>query len=182
MPFAKMSVLSRFSGSQTPQNVAAQYRVPIVITGFEPVDLLQGILLAVRQLEAGRAEVENAYARVVGDAGNGSARAMVNDVFEVCNRKWRGIGIVSRSGLRLRDEYRDHDAGRIFELDTLETRESELCISGDILKGQRKPRECPAFGKQCTPESPLGATMVSSEGACAAYYAYGRHLEAKEIR
>ena len=168
-------------GTREYEPIAERYRVPIVITGFEPVDLLRGILLAVRQLEAGRAEVENAYARVVGDAGNPPARALVDDVFEVCDRKWRGIGIVPKSGLRLRWEYRDHDAGRLFELDEMETHESPVCISGQILKGLRKPKDCPAFGKTCTPETPLGATMVSSEGACAAYYAYGRHLEAKEV-
>jgi hydrogenase expression/formation protein HypD len=169
-------------GTAEYEPIASRYRVPIVITGFEPVDLLQGILRAVRQLEAGRAEVENAYARVVGTVGNPPARALVDDVFEVCDRKWRGIGIVPKSGLRLRYEYREHDAGRIFELDDLETRESPLCISGQVLKGLKKPKECPAFGTQCTPETPLGATMVSSEGACAAYYAYGRHLESKEVR
>jgi hydrogenase expression/formation protein HypD len=161
-------------------SIAARYRVPIVITGFEPVDLLQGILIAVRQLEEGRAEVENAYARVVSPKGNGPAKALLDDVFEVCDRKWRGIGIVAKSGLRLRHEYRDHDAGKIFELDEVETRESPLCISGQVLRGLRKPKDCPAFGRQCTPDAPLGATMVSAEGACAAYYAYGRHLEMKE--
>jgi hydrogenase expression/formation protein HypD len=164
-------------GTREYEPIAERYRVPIVITGFEPVDLLQGILLAVRQLEAGRAEVENAYARVVGEAGNAPARRLVGDVFEVCDRKWRGIGIVPKSGLRLRYEFRDHDAEKRFELDTVETAEPSVCISGQILKGLKKPRECPAFGKQCTPETPLGATMVSSEGACAAYHAYGRHLE-----
>ena len=161
--------------------IASRYKVPIVITGFEPVDLLQGILLAVRQLEEGRAEVENPYARVVAREGNPPARKLIDDVFEVCDRKWRGIGIVPKSGLRLRYEYRDHDAEKIYELEDVETQESPLCISGQILKGLRKPKSCPAFGKQCTPETPLGATMVSSEGACAAYYAYGRHLETKEV-
>jgi hydrogenase expression/formation protein HypD len=161
--------------------IASRYKVPIVITGFEPVDLLQGILLAVRQLEEGRAEVENPYARVVAREGNPPARKLIDDVFEVCDRKWRGIGIVPKSGLRLRYEYRDHDAEKIYELEDVETHESPLCISGQILKGLRKPKSCPAFGKQCTPETPLGATMVSSEGACAAYYAYGRHLETKEV-
>jgi hydrogenase expression/formation protein HypD len=159
--------------------VAARYRVPIVITGFEPVDLLRGILQAVRQLESGRAEVENAYARVVGAAGNAGARALVGEVFEVCDRKWRGIGIVPKSGLRLRYEYRGQDAEKRFELEDVEAPESSLCISGQILKGRKKPRECPAFGKQCTPDTPLGATMVSSEGACAAYFAYG--LSGREI-
>jgi hydrogenase expression/formation protein HypD len=160
--------------------ISARYKVPIVITGFEPVDLLQGILLAVRQLEEGRATVENAYARVVAPQGNPPARALLGEVFEICDRKWRGIGIVPKSGLRLRYEYRDHDAEKLFDLDEVETRESPLCISGQILKGLKKPKDCPAFGKQCTPDTALGATMVSSEGACAAYYAYGRHLEMKE--
>jgi hydrogenase expression/formation protein HypD len=106
----------------------------------------------------------------------------VDDVFEVCDRKWRGIGIVAKSGLRLRHEYRDHDAGKLFDLDEVETRESPLCISGQVLKGLRKPKDCPAFGRQCTPDTPLGATMVSAEGACAAYFAYGRHLETTEAR
>ena len=167
-------------GTTEYEPIAARYKVPIVITGFEPVDLLQGILLAVRQLEEGRATVENAYARVVGPAGNPPARTLIDSVFEVCDRKWRGIGIVSKSGLRLRYEYRDHDADKVFEVDDLETNESPLCISGQILKGMKKPKDCPAFGRQCTPDTPLGATMVSSEGACAAYYAYGRHLETKE--
>ncbi len=167
-------------GTAEYEPIAARYRVPIVVTGFEPIDLLQGILQAVRQLEEGRAEVEIAYSRVVTGDGNPSARALVGDVFEVCDRKWRGIGIVPKSGLRLRWEYRDHDAEKLFELEEIETSESPLCISGQILKGVKKPKDCPAFGKACTPDTPLGATMVSSEGACAAYYAYGRHLEAKE--
>jgi len=161
-------------GTHEYEAIVERYKVPIVITGFEPLDLLQGILLAVRQLEEGRAEVENAYARVVAADGNRSARTLVGEVFEVCDRKWRGIGIVPKSGLRLRYEYRDHDAERLFELEDLETRESPQCVSGQILKGVKKPKDCPAFGKACTPDTPLGATMVSSEGACAAYYAYGR--------
>jgi len=164
-------------GTREYEPIAERFRVPIVITGFEPVDLLQGMLLAVRQLEEGRAQVENAYARVVGEPGNAPARALVDEVFEVCDRKWRGIGLIPRSGLCLRPEYRAWDAERIFELGGLETSESPLCISGEILKGQKKPKDCPAFGGACTPERPLGATMVSSEGACAAYFAYGRHLE-----
>ncbi len=158
--------------------IARRYRVPIVITGFEPVDLLEGILLTVGQLEAGRAEVENPYARVVRREGNRESLRLIDDVFEVCDRKWRGVGLIPKSGYKLRYEYRDHDAERIFEVDDIETRESPLCISGQILKGLKKPRDCPAFGRECTPQTPMGATMVSSEGACAAYYAYGRHLEA----
>jgi hydrogenase expression/formation protein HypD len=167
-------------GTHEYEPIAARYRVPVVITGFEPLDLLQGILLAVRQLEQGRAFVENAYSRVVLPQGNAPARRLLEEVFEVCDRKWRGLGIIPKSGLRLRHEYRDHDAEKLFDLGVVETCESPLCISGQILKGQKKPKECPAFGRECTPETPLGATMVSSEGACAAYYAYGRHLEPAE--
>jgi hydrogenase expression/formation protein HypD len=158
--------------------IADRYRVPIVITGFEPVDMLEGILMTVRQLEAGRACVENQYARAVRPHGNGASRRLIEDVFEICDRKWRGVGIIPKSGYKLRYEYRDHDAERLFEVDDIETNESSECISGQILRGLKKPHQCPAFGKTCTPQSPLGATMVSSEGACAAYYAYGRHLEA----
>jgi hydrogenase expression/formation protein HypD len=164
-------------GTREYDPIAARYRVPVVITGFEPLDLLQGILQAVQQLESGRAEVENAYGRVVSAAGNSPARALLDEVFEVCDRKWRGLGIIPKSGLRLRHEYRDHDAERRFELEAVEADESPLCISGQILKGRKKPVDCPAFGRECTPSTPLGATMVSSEGACAAYFAYGRHLE-----
>ena len=160
--------------------IARRHGVPIVITGFEPIDLLEGVLLTVQQLEAGRAEVENPYARAVRREGNPESRRLIEKVFEVCDRKWRGVGLIPESGFRLRDEYRDHDAERFFEVDNIETCESPVCISGQILKGLKKPRDCPAFGRECTPQSPLGATMVSSEGACAAYYAYGRHLEVVE--
>jgi hydrogenase expression/formation protein HypD len=155
-----------------------RYGVPIVITGFEPVDLLEGLLLTVRQLEAGRAEVENAYGRAVRREGNPQSLRLLDDVFEVCDRKWRGIGTIPSSGLKLRPEYRDHDAERLFDVDDIETRESSVCISGQILRGLKKPHDCPAFGCECTPQAPLGATMVSSEGACAAYYAHGRYLDA----
>jgi hydrogenase expression/formation protein HypD len=161
--------------------IARRYRVPIVITGFEPLDLLEGVLRTVRQLEAGRAEVENQYARAVRPEGNPASRRLIEDVFEVCDRKWRGVGLIPKSGFKLRYEYRDHDAERRFEVDDIETQESPLCISGQVLKGLKKPHDCPAFGKQCTPQTPLGATMVSAEGACAAYFAYGRHLEAKNV-
>jgi hydrogenase expression/formation protein HypD len=160
--------------------VSRRYRVPIVITGFEPLDLLEGVLRAVTQLEAGRAEVENQYARAVRPEGNPQARQLLDDVFEVCDRKWRGVGAIPRSGYRLRPEYRDHDAERLFEVSHIDTAESSVCISGQVLRGLKKPHECPAFGKQCTPQTPLGATMVSAEGACAAYYAYGRHLETSQ--
>jgi hydrogenase expression/formation protein HypD len=159
--------------------IARRYRVPIVITGFEPVDLLDGVLITFRQLEAGRAEVENQYGRAVRRDGNPPARKLIDDVFEVCDRKWRGVGLIPKSGCKLRYEYRDYDAERLFEVDDIETQESSVCISGQILKGLKKPHQCPAFGTHCTPQTRLGATMVSNEGACAAYFLYGRHLEAR---
>jgi hydrogenase expression/formation protein HypD len=156
--------------------IAARYKVPIVITGFEPIDLLEGTLMTVRQLEQGRAQVENQYARAVAREGNVAARKMIARVFDICDRSWRGVGIIPKSGYRLNYEFRDHDADRIFQVEHIRTREPEICISGQVLKGQKKPNQCPAFGKECTPQTPLGATMVSAEGACAAYYNYGRHL------
>jgi hydrogenase expression/formation protein HypD len=161
-------------GFREYEALAARYKVPIVVSGFEPVDLLQGILYAVRQLEAGRAEVENQYARTVSRDGNAPARALLREVFDVVDRKWRGVGAIPKSGFRIRHEYRAYDAERKFAVDDIVTRESSLCISGLILRGLKKPSQCSAFGCQCTPETPLGATMVSSEGACAAYYQYGR--------
>ncbi|MGA7498791.1 MAG: hydrogenase formation protein HypD, partial [Isosphaeraceae bacterium] len=158
-------------GTSEYEPLTRRYHVPIVITGFEPLDLLEGVLRTVRQLEAGRGEVENQYARAVRPEGNQASRRLMEDVFEVCGRKWRGIGLVPASGFKLRPEYRDHDAERIFEVDQIETQESPLCISGLVLKGLKKPHDCAAFGTLCTPQTPLGATMVSSEGACAAYYA-----------
>src|SRR5262249_49842430 len=156
-----------------------RYRVPVVVTGFEPIDLLEGIYLCLRQLEAGRATVENQYVRTVGRDGNRPARDLVFDVFEVCDRKWRGVGSIAKSGYKLRYEYRDHDAEKLFEVDAIDTLEPAQCMSGLILRGLKKPSDCPAFGKECTPASPLGATMVSAEGACAAYYQYGRYLGAE---
>jgi hydrogenase expression/formation protein HypD len=160
--------------------IVARYRVPIVITGFEPLDLLEGVLMTIRQLEAGEARVENQYARVVDKGGNPVAQDLIIQVFEVCDRKWRGVGSIPKSGYKLRYEFRDHDAERLFELGEIDTQESALCISGLVLKGVKKPHDCPAFGKECTPVHPLGATMVSAEGACAAYYAYGRHLNLRK--
>jgi hydrogenase expression/formation protein HypD len=151
-----------------------RYRIPIVVAGFEPVDLLAGILAAVRQLEGRHAELDNQYARVVRPEGSPRARALLDEVFEVCDRKWRGIGIIPASGYRLRAEFRDWDAERLFDVGGVETEEATECISGQVLRGIKKPHDCPAFGSRCTPETPLGATMVSSEGACAAYHAYGR--------
>jgi hydrogenase expression/formation protein HypD len=155
--------------------IAAASGVPIVITGFEPVDLLQGILMAARQLEAGRHEVENQYSRVLGREGNRPARQLIFDVFEIGDRKWRGVGNIPQSGYRLRHEYRDHDAECLFHVEDIQTQESSVCMSGLVLRGVKKPTDCTAFGRECTPQRPLGATMVSAEGACAAYYAYGRH-------
>lgn len=169
-------------GYREYEPIARRYRVPVVITGFEPVDMLEGVLMTVRQLEAGRCDVENQYARAVRCDGNAASRALLEDVFEICDRKWRGVGIIPKSGYRLGWEYRDFDAERIFEVEGIETEESGECISGQVLKGLRKPHDCPAFGTRCTPQTPLGATMVSSEGACAAYYAYGRHLAAGRAR
>ena len=155
--------------------LARKYHVPIVVTGFEPVDIVHGVLKCVKQLEEGRAEVENAYARSVSRDGNKPAQAIINRVFEPCDRPWRGIGVIPQSGYKLRAEFAEFDAELRFpEIQTIETQESGLCISGLVLQGLKKPNLCPAFGKECTPETPLGATMVSSEGACAAYYRYGR--------
>jgi hydrogenase expression/formation protein HypD len=161
--------------------LAEKYRVPIVVTGFEPLDLLDGIRRAVDQLETGRHEVENAYARVVTFEGNCAAQKLLAEVFEVTDRAWRGIGVIPKSGWRLNDAYRAFDAEERFQISGIHTEESPLCHSGDVLRGAIKPAECPAFGKECTPRHPLGATMVSSEGACAAYFNYGRFLSAEEL-
>ncbi|MCA9392982.1 MAG: hydrogenase formation protein HypD [Candidatus Omnitrophica bacterium] len=152
--------------------LADKYRVPIVVTGFEPLDILQGICMCVRQLEEGRAEVENQYARSVRREGNEHARRIINEVFNVTPRKWRGVGEIPASGLALREAFRAFDAETKFQTGDIVTEESPECISGEILQGLKKPPECPAFGKTCTPDHPLGATMVSSEGACSAYYRY----------
>ena len=156
--------------------LAAHYRVPIVVTGFEPLDILEGTLMALRQLEAGTYEVQNQYPRVVQREGNRAAQGLVQKVFEVGDRKWRGVGSIPMSGYKLRDEFRAYDAEQIFDVREIDTTEPAICISGLVLQGVKKPHDCPAFGKQCRPEHPLGATMVSAEGACAAYHAYGRHL------
>ncbi len=155
-------------------SISQQYKIPIVVTGFEPIDLLNGILMTVRQLEKGTYNVENAYTRVVSFEGNKPAQSIINKTFEVCDRNWRGIGMIPASGWRLKPEFSDFDAEEKFHVDQIHTHESELCIAGQILQGRKKPFECPAFGIQCSPENPLGATMVSSEGACAAYYRYTR--------
>ncbi len=154
--------------------IAAKYRVPIVVTGFEPLDILQGVLMSVKQLENGRAEVENQYARSVRRDGNLPAQELVGKVFTVVPRKWRGVGEIPQSGFGLNDAYREFDAELRFELTDYTAEESAECISGLIMQGIKKPHECPAFGARCTPEMPLGAPMVSNEGACAAYYRYRR--------
>jgi hydrogenase expression/formation protein HypD len=155
--------------------LARKYHVPIVVTGFEPLDILQGVYLCVRQLEEGRAEVENQYSRSVRREGNRPAQELLTRVFTVVPRKWRGIGEIPASGLGLAPPYAAFDAARRFRVDDRHAEENPDCISGLVLQGIKKPQECPAFGTKCTPLHPLGATMVSSEGACAAYYKYRRH-------
>ncbi|HLL07032.1 MAG TPA: hydrogenase formation protein HypD [Nocardioidaceae bacterium] len=157
-----------------------KYQVPIVVTGFEPLDLLEGIRRTVRQLEQGRFELENAYSRVVPPEGNPAAKAMLNDIFDVTDRAWRGIGVIPQSGWQLADKYRYYDAEARFDVGGIHTDESAICRSGEVLQGLIKPHECAAFGKECTPRNPLGATMVSSEGACAAYYLYRRLAPVQE--
>ena len=157
--------------------LAEKYHVPIVVTGFEPLDVREGIRRAVAQLEAGEARLDNAYARAVTVQGNLPAQKLLEQVFEVTDRGWRGIGTIPLSGWRLREAYADFDAERRFDVAGIKTQESALCHSGEVLQGLLKPNQCPAFGKECTPRNPLGATMVSSEGACAAYFNYGRFKE-----
>jgi hydrogenase expression/formation protein HypD len=161
-------------GYEEYEPIAQRYRVPIVVTGFEPLDILEGVWLCVRQLEAGRAAVENQYSRSVRRDGNASARRIIEEVFRVIPRRWRGIGDIAESGLGLAEAYAGFDAERRFSPVSMEDEASGECISGLVLRGERKPTECPAFGTRCTPERPLGVTMVSGEGACAAYYRYGR--------
>jgi hydrogenase expression/formation protein HypD len=154
--------------------IAQKYRVPIVVTGFEPLDIVHGVYLCVKQLEEGRAELENQYVRSVRPRGNREAQKLIRSVFTVVHRKWRGIGEIARSGLALQEAFQDFDAERRFGVQTCVAEESTECISGLILQGVKKPHECTAFGTRCTPERPLGAPMVSSEGACAAYFRYRR--------
>jgi hydrogenase expression/formation protein HypD len=159
-------------GYREYEPIAEGYRIPIVVTGFEPLDLLQGIYLALRALEEGRWGVENQYARTVTRDGNLPAQRLMAQVFEVCDRQWRGIGTIPRSGYRLRPDYAAFDAEPRFGVGAVQAQESPLCIAGQILRGVKKPHQCSAFGGLCTPEHPLGAPMVSSEGACSAYYRY----------
>ena len=153
-----------------------KYEIPIVITGFEPLDLVQGIWMAVKQLEEGRCEVENQYTRVVREEGNLKAIEVIRDVFEVGDREWRGIGMIPMSGYKIKDKYRDFDAEHKFGIDHIQVSESPECIAGQILRGLKKPNDCAQFGKGCTPMNPVGAPMVSSEGACSAYYNYSRSM------
>jgi hydrogenase expression/formation protein HypD len=154
--------------------IAAKYRVPIVVTGFEPLDILEGLYYCVQELEGGRNTVINQYSRAVNREGNLRAKKLIADTFRIIDRKWRGIGLIPKSGLGLRDEFRDFDAEIRFGVSETKVEESSECISGLILRGIKKPPDCPVFGRKCNPEHPLGATMVSSEGACAAYYRYRR--------
>ncbi|MHA6249642.1 hydrogenase formation protein HypD [Pontibacter sp. CAU 1760] len=157
-------------GNSAYYPITAKYKIPIVVTGFEPIDLLQGILMAIRQLEKGEYKVENQYARVVREDGNLTAQQAIEEVFEVSNREWRGLSEIDQSGLEIREKYALYDAKRKFEVDSTVSPENETCISGAIMKGLKKPLDCPNFGTTCKPSQPIGAPMVSSEGACAAYY------------
>jgi hydrogenase expression/formation protein HypD len=161
------------------ERIAERYRVPIVVTGFEPVDILQGLHMCIKQLEEGRTTVENQYSRSVRREGNAAAQAVIRDVFRVCHRRWRGLGEIPQSGLALQEKYSSFDAEERFGMAGPAKVESSECQSGLILQGALRPEECPAFGTRCTPEHPLGAPMVSSEGACAAYYRYRRFSTAE---
>jgi hydrogenase expression/formation protein HypD len=162
-------------GYQEYEELAVRYKVPFVVGGFEPLDLLEAILMLVRQLEEGRAQVENQYVRSVNRAGNEAARRRMMEVFEATDRNWRGIGPIAQSGYRLRPEYASFDAEKVFGVEAISAQEPAECISALVLQGLKKPVDCTAFGTRCTPATPLGAPMVSSEGACAAYYQYRRH-------
>jgi hydrogenase expression/formation protein HypD len=166
-------------GYREYEALSREFRVPIVVGGFEPVDLLEAISMLVAQLEAGRAEVENQYVRSVTQLGNQPAQRLMEEVFEVCDRKWRGLGLIPQSGLRLRPAYARYDAEKVFSLDAASAEEPAECWSALVLRGLKKPIDCPAFGRRCTPQTPLGAPMVSAEGACAAYYQYRRHAAAR---
>jgi hydrogenase expression/formation protein HypD len=161
-------------GTAEYEPLAERYRIPIVVTGFEPLDLLEGIYLTVKLLERGEHSVQIQYSRSVNRNGNPAARAVMFDVFEICDRPWRGIGVIPQSGLRLSPRYASFDAAKRMDVEHLVAPEPKHCRAGDVLRGVLRPNQCPAFGRDCTPEHPLGAPMVSSEGACAAYFRYGR--------
>jgi len=169
------------SGYEAYEVIAEKWRTPIVVTGFEPLDLVQGLYMLVSQLEEGSHRVENQYRRAATRAGNPAAKAMLAEVFSVCDRKWRGLGLIPSSGYCLSPEYADLDAEKVFSFEGIASAEAEECIAGLVLQGQKKPPECSAFGSKCTPEHPLGAPMVSSEGACAAYHRFSpqRHQDTK---
>jgi hydrogenase expression/formation protein HypD len=152
--------------------ISKKFNIPIVITGFEPVDILQGISATINQLESGQARTENQYSRAVTEQGNIAAQKLLNEIFEVCDREWRGIGIIPKSGLQLNEKYSEFDVEKVFRFPKAQPATQSLCIAGQVLRGLKKPVDCPAFSKECTPEHPLGAPMVSSEGACSAYYRY----------
>ena len=155
--------------------ITREYQLPITVTGFEPLDITQGILKTVKALEKGDYSIKNAYRRAVTKEGNTSAQQLIGKIFEECDRKWRGIGVIPGSGWYLREAYTRFDAEKRFQVESIQSAESPICISGQVLQGLKKPDECPAFGVECTPQHPLGATMVSDEGACAAYYSYRKH-------
>ncbi|MEQ8357951.1 MAG: hydrogenase formation protein HypD [Cytophagales bacterium] len=165
-------------GYQDYYPIAEKYKIPIIVTGFEPIDLLNGILACVKQLENGRYDIQNEYSRVVDKSGNPQALKVVNEVFEIADRKWRGIGTIPKSGYELNEKHKKFDANLKYELKAKSVEESLACIAGMVLKGLKKPHQCPEFGKSCTPMNPLGAPMVSSEGACAAYYQFSQYHEA----
>ena len=165
-------------GYQEYEGLVRDFAVPIVVGGFEPVDLLEAVLMLVKQLEKDEARVENQYVRSVSYRGNSPAQQIMKEVFEIADQKWRGIGMIPRSGLRLHDEYAAYDANQVFDLELITAEEPAECISAQVLQGLKKPTDCPAFAMRCTPENPLGAPMVSAEGACAAYYRYRRHSKA----
>ncbi|WP_193164251.1 hydrogenase formation protein HypD [Microbulbifer hainanensis] len=168
------------TGYEQYPRLALKYQVPIVVTGFEPLDILEGVMLCLRQLEEGRCIVENPYARVVERRGNIPAQEMLEQVFDIAAQNWRGVGTIGDSGLRLRPEFSAFDAEKKFSLDLKPAIDSSGCISGEIMQGLKKPCDCPHFGRRCRPTQPLGAPMVSSEGACAAYYRYSRQVNADE--
>ena len=172
--FLAAGAVCTIMGTREYEPLASEYGIPIVVTGFEPLDLLQGIFLAIAALEEGRAGVENQYARSVTRAGNVKAQQVISQVFQICDRAWRGIGTIPQSGLELRSEFSSYDAAQRFDVAHVASEESTLCHAGDVLRGVLRPPDCPAFGVSCNPENPLGAPMVSSEGACAAYFRYGR--------
>jgi hydrogenase expression/formation protein HypD len=168
-------------GIQEYYPIVEKYQIPIVITGFEPVDLLEGILMAVKQLENGQYKLENQYTRVVETEGNKNAIRVINEIFEVTNREWRGIGEIPHSGYSVKEQYSAYDAIKKFKIDIPEAHEDPTCLSGDVMRGKIKPNQCPNFGTKCTPVKPLGAPMVSSEGACAAYYHFHSATNLEEV-